>query len=473
MPLSLDYTFMMSPPVANGITEAEFSSGQRELRAALDRVSGRRSAGQLGFLDLPASASNLRSCQALALEYSRDTDDLVVLGIGGSALGTIALRTALLAPHWNSLDSRARSFRPRLHVLDNVDPRTVSATLKMVNPARSLFVVISKSGSTAETMAQYLIVRAQLDASLGADAIRRLVFVTDPSAGALRAAASEEGIATLEVPPNVGGRFSVLSPVGIFPAIMTGMDAAALLRGAAAMAARCGFGDGQAEAGVRGGEDQLRSPAAIYALVQWLSDVHRNARINVMMPYSDALRDFSSWFVQLWAESLGKISADGRHVGPTPLAALGATDQHSQVQLFMEGPLDKTITFVGEMERGADQEIPVDAGRMPDLRYLGGHTLGELLDAERKATAGALATRGRPSMTVEIPVVDEYHVGEMIMMFELATVIAGELYGIEPLNQPGVELGKQFTYAIMGKPGSEKDLRAWESLPRSDPARRV
>ncbi len=463
MALAIDYTFMMSPPVGNGISDAELTAARPLLDAALVRVAERREAGQLGFLGLPGDVALLRSCQVLALEYSRDTDDVVVLGIGGSALGTIALRTALLAPMWNLLDARARGYRPRLHILDNVDPRTITALLKMVNPARALFVVISKSGSTAETMAQYLIVREHLDNSLGADARKRLVFVTDPSSGALCAAAGAEGIAALDIPRNVGGRFSVLSPAGLFPALMVGIDVPALLRGAAEMAERCGFD----------GPDAASNPAAMYALLQWLADVKRGARIHVLMPYSDALRDVSDWFVQLWAESLGKVTANGDHTGPTPIAAVGASDQHSQVQLFMEGPLDKTVTFVAEQSRASDHAIPASSSGMTELNYLAGHTLGELLDAERRATAGALAARDRPSMTIEIPSVDEHHMGELLMLLEIATVVAGELYGVEPLDQPGVELGKQFTYALLGKPGSERDLAVWESLPRPDPARRV
>ncbi len=462
MPLSIDFTYMMSPPVANGISQNDFAAARNDLDAAVARVAERRKSGQLGFLDLADDPALLRSCQALALDYSRDTEDVVILGIGGSALGTIALRTALLAPLWNLLDVRARQYKPRLHVLDNVDPRTVAAVLKLVNPARALFVVISKSGSTAETMAQYLIVRAHVDSVLGSEASKRFVFITDPSKGALRAAAQSQGIAALEVPSNVGGRFSVFSPVGLFPAIMCGIDATALLRGASAMKSRCDLNVALE-----------KNPAAMYAMLQWLCDVRQGAHVHVYMPYSDALRDVADWFVQLWAESLGKIRPDGKSVGPTPLAAVGATDQHSQVQLFMEGPLDKTVTFIAEMSREMDQPIPSTVAGMDELSYLGGHSLGELLDAERRATAGALAARGRPSMTIELPVVDAYHLGELIMLMEIATVIAGELYGVEPLDQPGVELGKQFTYALMGKPGSGKDLATWESLPRPDPARRV
>jgi glucose-6-phosphate isomerase len=191
------------------------------------------------------------------------------------------------------------------------------------------------------------------------------------------------------------------------------------------------------------------------------------------MPYSDALRDMADWFVQLWAESLGKVGRDGEGVGPTPLAALGATDQHSQVQLFMEGPANKTVTFVAVAGPALDVTIPSLHGDVPELAYLGGHTLFELLDIERRATAGALARRGRPNMTLTLDAVDAWHLGGLFMLLELATVYAGELYGVNPLDQPGVELGKQFTYAMLGRADAGAARAEWERLPRPDPRWRL
>jgi glucose-6-phosphate isomerase len=192
------------------------------------------------------------------------------------------------------------------------------------------------------------------------------------------------------------------------------------------------------------------------------------------MPYSDALRDMAAWFVQLWAESLGKHrSAGDAGVGPTPLGALGATDQHSQVQLFMEGPADKTVTFVGVEEGGADAVIPKLHGDIPELAYLGGHRLSELLDIERRATAGALARRGRPNMTLTLERVDAWHVGALFMLLEIATAYAGALYGVNAFDQPGVELGKQFTYAMLGRADAEQARQEWNLLPKSDPGRVV
>ncbi len=460
MPLSIDFTNMMAGPLPNGagITDAQWANGASRFQDAHARVLARYAAGTLGFIDLPTEEPRVDAILAMAGRFGGTVDHVLLLGIGGSALGPIALRSALCPPHWNELDDAARGGHPRLHVLDNVDPVTIAATLARLPLARTLVLVVSKSGGTVETMAQYLIVREALEAALGVDAARsRLVFVTDPEVGALRAVARAEGIATLEIPSNVGGRFSVLSPVGLLPAALIGIDIRGVMAGAAACAARCT------------GAELTGNPAGVFAVLQWLADTSHGGRIQVLMPYADGLRDIASWFVQLWAESLGKIRADGTSVGPTPLPAVGATDQHAQVQLFMEGPRDKTVTFIKVAGREALGLIPSRHAERPELGYLGGRTLGHLLEVERQATAGALAARGRLNLTITVPALDARSVGALLYLFELATAYAGELYEVNAFDQPGVELGKQFAYAMLGRAGSEAAKAEWESLPRPDP----
>jgi glucose-6-phosphate isomerase len=464
MTIRLDFTNMMDPPIAGGITEAEWKEAANIFAAAHKAVVDQHAAGTLGFLDLPDDRAlhhqTLSYVEHLRASGSFPTD-VVVLGIGGSALGPIALRTALKAPQWNLLDQAARRGKPRLHVLDNVDPANIVALLDRLDLATSLFVVTSKSGGTAETMAQFLVIRGRLARALGEEEARKhLVLVTDPEKGALRAIAKKEGVAALEIPANVGGRFSVLTPVGILPAALIGIDTAGMLAGAADMRTRCASGD------------LAQNIAGTYAALQFLADQKHGRHIHVFMPYSDALRDMAAWFVQLWAESLGKHRQPGdAGVGPTPLGALGATDQHSQVQLFMEGPADKTVTFVGVEEGGVDVQIPKLHADIPELAYLGGHRLGELLDIERRATAGALAKRGRLNMTLMLEQVDAWHVGGLFMFLEIATAYAGHMYGVDAFNQPGVELGKQFTYAMMGRADAEQARQEWNLLPKSDPGR--
>jgi glucose-6-phosphate isomerase len=458
--ISLDYTFMTEDAVTGAIPDAALSSAQQPFSVAKAAVWRRWKDGELGFLDLPDDAKQVRHCLDLAAWVSdRGVRDVVVLGIGGSALGPIALRTALLSPGWNVLSSSNRDGRPRLHVLDNVDPVTMASLLDRLDLGATLFIVTSKSGGTAETMAQYLVVRDRLEAA-GRAVRDHVVFVTDPEKGALRRIARDEKIPAMAVPPNVGGRFSVLSPVGLLPAALSGVDIAALLRGATDMRSRC-------EAGT-----WATNPAGAFAVLQWIADVRLGRHGHVFMPYADGLRDMAAWFVQLWAESLGKVRPDGTNVGPTPIAALGATDQHSQVQLFMEGPNDKTVTFVVVAQQD-DLRIPRLHGEHPDLSYLGGHSLRELLGVERMATAGALAARGRMNMAIGLERLDAWHVGGLMMMLEIATAFAGELYGVNAFDQPGVELGKRFTYGMFGRPGFESDLAAWEALPKPDPRRVV
>jgi glucose-6-phosphate isomerase len=423
-----------------------FGSVQAEVRR-------RRGDGEYGFYKLVDQGSTVAQIKTFAEGVGQAYDHVLILGIGGSALGTKALMNALRPPAWNELDDEARDFFPRLTILENVDPTSVSAALQRIDPRRVLVNVISKSGGTAETMAQYLVVRRWLEDALGSAADRHLVFTTDPARGALREIASRERIATLDVPPDVGGRFSVLSPVGLLPAALVGIDVDALLAGAT-------------RAVERAESDQLsQNPAALYAALHWSADVTLGARVHVLMPYTDRLREFAEWYRQLWAESLGKaVDRKGRtvHLGPTPVGAVGATDQHSQVQLFMEGPFDKVITFVEVENLGEDVPIPPvnssngsEAALPSDLSYLPGRSLGQLLRAEYEATSAALAQRGRMSCSLRFPDLSPETIGEAIMFFQLATGYAGAWYGIDPFDQPGVELGKRLTYAAMGRPGFE------------------
>jgi len=437
----------------HGLDRARLTELSGRFEAIRTEVGDRRAAGEYGFYNLVNQDATVRQIKGFAEGLGQAHDHVLVLGIGGSALGTKALLNALRRPAWNEWDDEGRDFFPRLTILENVDPTSVSAALERIDPRRVLVNVISKSGGTAETMAQYLVVRQWLEQALGAAASRHLVFTTDPARGALRELATQEGIATLNVPPEVGGRFSVLSPVGLLPAALVGIDVEGLLAGARQAVER-------SEA-----DDLLKNPAALYAGLHWAADAELGARVHVLMPYTDRLRELAEWYRQLWAESLGKrVNRNGKavHVGPTPVAAVGATDQHSQVQLFMEGPFDKVITFATVADLGVDVPIPAPqpgatAGLPPDLDYLPGHTLGELLRAEYEATSLALAQMGRMSCSLSLPDLSAATIGEAIMFFQLATGYAGAWYGIDPFDQPGVELGKRLTYAAMGRPGYQPE----------------
>ncbi len=439
MAFTLDVTSMTEPAVPAGVRDDDWPDLAARFRAAHAAVTAIAATGVYGYRELEAQAAERSRVIAFAESVQGRYDDIVVLGIGGSSLGAIALRTALLPTAWNARTTEQRGGRPRLHVLDNVDPRTIGGVLSMLTLSRTLFVVISKSGGTIETMAQYLVVRERLlNAKL--DLARHFAFVTDPAKGVLRAIATRDGIPAFAVPPNVGGRFSVLSPVGTLPAALCGMDVEDLCAGARVVR--------DATMGV----DLEQNAAGLFATLQWRAHAQAGQGMHVMMPYSDALRDLAPWFVQLWAESLGKEDADGVHVGPTPIVSVGPTDQHSQVQLFMEGPADKTVTFL-RVERSAD-DVPIPRLEQGEkaLAFLGGHTLGELLDVECRATASALARAGRPSMTMTLDAADAWHLGGLMMWLMQATTLAGALYRVNPLDQPGVELGKRLANRELGHP---------------------
>lgn len=439
MSFTLDVTLMTESAVPGGVGDDEWADLAAKFRAAQAKVSQAAATGAYGYRELEAQAPERARVIAFADSVRGRYDDIVVLGIGGSSLGAIALRTALLPPAWNARTSAERGGWPRLHVLDNVDPRTISGVLAIITLSRTLFVVISKSGGTIETMAQYLVVRDRLVAGKH-DLAQHFVFATDPADGLLRGIAARDGIPAFAVPPNVGGRFSVLSPVGTLPAALCGIDVEALCAGARVMR------------DATMGAELEQNAAGLFAALQWRAHSLAGQGMHVMMPYSDALRDLAPWFVQLWAESLGKQDVDGVNVGPTPIASVGATDQHSQLQLFMEGPADKTVTFL-RVDSAAEVVTIPRAGRGDEaLMFLGGHTLGELLDIECRATASALARAGRPSMTMTLGASDAWHLGGLMMWLMQATVLAGALYRVNPLDQPGVELGKRLANHELGHP---------------------
>lgn len=447
--IRFDFGNLLASRVEGGVEENLLEGALAEaFRTAHRETEELRETGVLGFYDLPYASETVERVVELADGFGQWFSDVVVLGIGGSGLGAIALKEALLGPGWNDRTEEDRDHFPRLHVVDNPDPVTFSALLDRLDPARTMFNVVSKSGATAETMAQYLVARGWIEASVGRDKARgHFLFTTDAATGVLRQIGEAEDIPMLPVPGNVGGRFSVLSPVGLLPAAVCGVDPEALLAGAADMVERCAS------------DSLLENPAGVLATLLHHADVEQGRTIHVLMPYSDRLRPLALWFQQLWAESLGKAHNRAgalAETGPTPLASIGATDQHSLMQLFMEGPRDKVVLFVGVDDVGISMEIPDRHPGIPAIAYLGGHTLEGLLDVERAASAEALRLRGRPNATFHLPKVDEGSLGQLLMLFQIATVYAGALYGVDPLDQPGVELGKRLTYGLMGKEGVER-----------------
>lgn len=403
---------------------------------AHEEIQADRHAKILGFYELPEY--DVAPIKDFVAGLNPKFDTLVVLGIGGSALGNRALYSAL---------KTERELPRRLFVYDNVDPVFLHEILSQLNLDTTLFNIITKSGTTAETMASYMILADLIRKRHPSDYTRRLIITTDREKGFLRQVIKNEGYPSFVVPDNVGGRFSVLTDVGLLSSAFTGIDISQLLKGAASMRRRCEE------------LDILANPAYLNGLIHYLY-MREGKNISVMMPYSNSLYDLADWYRQLWAESLGKrhdIKGREVFVGQTPVKALGTTDQHSQVQLYTEGPNDKVFTFLSVENFAHDYTIPNLHPEREEVSYLGGRKLSELLNAERLATEIALSKAKRPNCNVVFPAIDEFHLGEFIMMYEIQTVFTGKLLHIDPLNQPGVEAGKIATYALMGKSGFDKE----------------
>lgn len=445
--IRLDFGKMMAESIgsAHGIRPSELREVAVRGREAVRVVDAAVRAGALGFAKLPFAGAVTDEVRRVADEIAGEVDTFVVLGIGGSALGAIALHAALNHPFHNLLSRTQRGGRPRIFVLDNVDPEFVAGAMDLLDLRKTAVSVVTKSGSTAETMAQCLVFLRAMRKRVGARLMRqRVVVTTDPAHGALRALALRSRFRLFSVPPDVGGRFSVLSPVGLLSASVSGIDIASLLDGARAAHEACLV------------PELARNPALALAVLQYLSCAKRGKAIAVMMPYSNALVGIADWFRQLWAESLGKrVDRAGNvvYAGQTPVKALGATDQHSQIQLYMEGPADKVVTFLGVREYRRTLRIPAGRTGEDALDYLGGRTMDDLIRAEGRATALALARAGRPSMTITLDRISPRAVGALLYIFQMQTAFAAELLGINAFDQPGVEQGKRLTYAMMGRSG--------------------
>ncbi len=433
MRLILDFNNMMKSKIGvHGLEEGDLDAAK--LEAAAERMAEKRTA--MKWRELPY---NQGAIAADILETAKGVregfDDFVVLGIGGSALGPIAVQQALNHLHYNDLPKAKRGGGPRLFVEDNVDPERMDALFDVIDIEKTCFNVITKSGGTSETMAQLLIVCDALK-KRGHTPEKHIIATTDEKKGNLIIIARELGLKTFFVPDGVGGRFSEMCPVGLLAAAGCGIDIKEMLAG------------------------------AMMVLM-----MERGKNISVMMPYADSLKYMSDWYAQLWAESLGKrYSLKGEEVlvGQTPVKALGVTDQHSQVQLYAEGPFDKVTTFLKVGEYRTSVDIPEGFADIKDVSFLSGHTMNELIQAEERATEYALLKAGRPSWTITLPEVNAFTVGQLLYFFEVMTAFAGELMGINAFDQPGVEEGKNATYALLGKPGFDEKKKELDSAPKNE-----
>ena len=447
MSITLNYNNMMKHAIGEqGISEIEYRSHALFAQSAHAKVEAGRGNDMQGWMDSPYNQKEVvKKIKETAKRVRKTCESFVVLGIGGSALGPIAVFTALKHLYYNELPKKVRKG-PKFYVIDNVDPERMNALFDVIDLEKTVFNVITKSGATSETMSQYLIVMDMLTKKFGDKAGEHIIATTSETKGNLIKIAKQHNIETFFIPEGVGGRFSELSPVGLLPAAVVGIDISEMLRGAREMDKKCKS------------DDILRNPALAIATLQYIS-MKNGKNIGVIMPYSDSLKYIADWYAQLWAESLGKeVDNEGNtvNVGQTPVKALGVTDQHSQVQLFNEGPYDKVITFLEVGNFRSEYTIPNGCEEFPDVNFLCGHTLGELMNSELFATRYNLTQRHRANYTIRLDTVDEYHIGALLYMMQLQTAYAGAMFDIDAYNQPGVEGGKNAAYALFGRKGYEQ-----------------
>lgn len=418
----------------NSLTEVEITKKATEFQNYKDLILGR----EQGFLDLPYDTTELQKIKSFVAENKDRYEYIVILGIGGSMLGPQCIIDALNSP----LLQPKRSLKEGLKIftLDNVDPFKVQEITDQIKLDETLFLVQTKSGGTPETLAQYFHFRNLLSARelLIED---HMVFVTDPEKGYLRKIATQENITTFSIPENVGGRFSVLSAVGLLISEFLGLNTEQILAGA------------REAVDTYFKSENPNLDVFNLALSQYLLS-QKGKTINVIKPYSSRLKTFSSWYVQLLSESIGKrINLDGNEVfaGITPLPALGATDQHSQLQLFKEGPNDKLILFIKIEDHQYQVPIPAPDTAEESLGYLKNQTFNNLIEAEFIGTRESLTESLRPNLTITLEQLNEKTLGGLFLIFEIATAFVGEMLKIDTFNQPGVERSKVLAKEILSK----------------------
>lgn len=431
MPYTQDLTDCFSAEIGDGgLDSASFDLYVEGAEKALQRLRTAHSENMLPVLRLPARRDDLAEISEVADRYREAFDDVVVLGTGGSSLGGQTLCSVA------GTGLARRPGAPRLHFMDNVDPHTFDALIAGLDWRRTGVIAISKSGSTAETLLQ---LAASLEALRGQVAegsiADHLVAITEPTENPLAIIAREYGCRVLGHHPEIGGRYSVLSVTGLLPAAIAGFDIEGLRNGAGVVLDR-----------LLSGDRAVDIPPAAGAAVSVGLNRHTAMAISVLMPYCDRMADLGLWYCQLWAESLGKNGE-----GSTPVRALGTVDQHSQLQLYLDGPADKMFTLILTDTGGQGAAVPPDFADIDGLSYLSDRTMGDLFAAAGRATAETLANNGRPTRIFDVPAVDENAMGALMMHFMLETVIAADLIGVNAFDQPAVEEGKILAREYLAK----------------------
>lgn len=431
MKVSYNPSFMFQKNgIKHGISPEIEEKWQQHVTDSIARVNSNIQSQEYGFIEVLQDKSGIQHINQ-TFSSLRWAKTLVVIGIGGSDLGARAVLEALRAEH-APMDVIFHG--------DSTDPVAISRLLQVIDIEDTVFCIISKSGETIETISQYVflkdVVKKQTE-----DWAEHFLFITDQHKGILRTEADKYGVLTLPIPDTVGGRFSVLTAVGLLPSVAAGVDIQRLIDGAISAS------------------QEMKELAAEIARTQFLL-YQAGLKVNILMPYSIQLQEFGRWYRQLWAESLGK---DGK--GILPIKAWGPADQHSQVQFYTDGTLLHSLFFV-RVEKQED-DYTIEGVDVEGVEYLEGHSFHEILNYEQEATALALRKLGRPSATLSVDSLDAYSLGQLFMIFELAVVYLGEMLEIDAFNQPGVEEGKQMMYALLGRKEYAAKKKEIEQLQQS------
>ena len=403
---------------SSGLGRKRFEAELKRTKPILEALRERYADDSSSLLHLSEQTDDIVALEPIAARYRDQFDHIVVLGTGGSSLGGQML-CSLAVP-----GASPRHNQPAFHFLANIDPHSISVMLNRLPQARTGYLVVSKSGSSVETITQFLICLEAVKVDVGQVKVaEHFTAITEPGENPLRSIASNHNIAVLDHDPDICGRYSALSLVGLLPAMISGLDVRALRAGAASVLRPVLMGE----------EPENIEPAVGAAISVGLA-TEKNLSSTVMMPYVDRLEYFGLWFRQLWAESLGK---EGK--GTTPITARGTVDQHSQLQLYLDGPSDKLFTLIMLSCSGegpsVDPKLAVDEA----IAYLSGKSVGDLMDAGQRATAEVLIRKKRPTRIIQINCLDEISMGALIMHFILETIIAAHLFGVNPFDQPAVE----------------------------------
>ncbi len=413
-----------------GLKREEFAPLLAETRKGLAKIAGWRESGELPLFQIPFRRDDLDALESVAARF-RTFDHVIILGTGGSSLGG----QALYEMAHSDFEGR-RAGIPRMHIVTNIDPFSFESLLGRLDLSRTGVIAISKSGGTAETLMQLLSILPRMRELFPDRFLRdRVLAITEPGSNPLRRLAERFNIPVLDHDQKVGGRYSVLTLVGMLPAMIAGLDPVLVRQGAR-----------EALEEALSATDPTDVPAAVGAAIAVGLNRYHGASATVMLAYSDRLGSLARWYRQLWAESLGKQGQ-----GTTPIYGTGPVDQHSQLQLWLDGPPDKMFTVLSGPVPPTNQRIDPDLANDPDLAYLAGRSLGEMMETMRRATAATLVEHGKPTRLITLERIDEKSIGALMMHFMLETILAADLLGVDPFDQPAVEHGKKLARKLLAE----------------------